>query len=102
MHDIIGKSLIWLTATIMLLVISLPVFAAQAAKNKPKNVIVAPVVLKEISDIVEALGTARANESVNISSNITEKIKQINFEDGQMVKARQTLVVLDQDEERPT
>ena len=74
--------------------------AAAATADKPKHVIVAPVVLKEISDRVEALGTARANESVNITSNVTEKIKQIHFEDGQAVKTGEILVVLNQAEEQ--
>ena len=73
--------------------------AADPAKSKPKHVIVAPVVLKEISDRVEALGTARANESVHITTNVTEKIKEIHFEDGQQVEAGEILVKLDQAEE---
>ena len=75
-------------------------YAAAATADKPKHVIVAPVVLKEISDRVEALGTTRANESVNITSNVTEKIKQIHFEDGQTVKSGEILVVLNQAEEQ--
>jgi len=75
-------------------------FAAQAPKGTAKHVIVAPVVLEEISDRVEALGTARANESVNITANVSEKINQIHFEDGQQVKAGEILVVLNQDEEQ--
>ena len=65
-------------------------------KPKAKHVIVAPVVVKQISDRVEALGTARATESVNITSNVTEKITRIDFEDGQQVKAGAILAVLDQ------
>ena len=49
---------------------------------------------------MEALGTARANESVNITSNVTEKIKEIHFEDGQQVKAGDVLVILNQAEEK--
>jgi len=75
-------------------------FAAQAPKDTPKHVIVAPVVLEEISDRVEALGTARANESVNITANVSEKIREIHFEDGQQVKAGEILVVLNQAEEQ--
>mgnify|MGYP003573047773 FL=1 len=75
-------------------------YAAAEPADKPRHVIVAPVVLKEISDRVEALGTARANESVNITSNVTEKIKQIHFEDGQVVKTGEILVVLNQAEEQ--
>ena len=88
--------LIWL----LLLTINFNAYAAQPAKAKAKHVVVAPVVQKQISDRVEALGTARATESVNITSNITEKIKQINFEDGQQVKKGQILAVLEQAEEQ--
>lgn len=65
----------------------------------PQHVIAAPVISKEISDIVEALGTARANESVTITANVSEKVNAINFEDGQQVKSGDTLVVLEQAEE---
>jgi membrane fusion protein (multidrug efflux system) len=74
--------------------------AAEPPKSAPKHVIVAPVVIEEISDRVEALGTARANESVNITSNVTEKIREIHFEDGQQVTAGDVLVILDQAEEK--
>ena len=75
-------------------------YAATAPAGKPKHVIVAPVMLREISDRVEALGTARANESVNITANVSEKIKEIHFEDNQPVKAGEILVVLNQAEEQ--
>ena len=89
-----------LMPVLMLIAGSFASHAAAAPAKKPKHVIVAPVVLKEISDRVEALGTARANESVNISSNVSEKIKEIHFEDGQAVKAGEILVVLNQAEEQ--
>jgi membrane fusion protein (multidrug efflux system) len=76
------------------------IHAAESPKSAPKHVIVAPVVSEEISDRVEALGTARANESVNITSNVTEKIREIHFEDGQKVTAGDVLVILDQAEEK--
>ncbi len=75
-------------------------YAANVSKGKASHVIVSPVVLKEISDRVEALGTARATESVNITSNITEKVTRIDFEDGQQVKTGVILAVLDQAEEQ--
>ena len=94
---------LWL-ACLMLPVLSLvihaTVYAAAPAKNKPVHVIVAPVVMKQISDRIEALGTARAIESVNITSNVTEKITRIDFEDGQQVKAGAILAVLEQSEEK--
>jgi len=95
----IYKRLVYLIATALLLVDG-TVFAAPPGKGKPKHVIVAPVVMQEISDRVEALGSARATESVNITSNVTEKITRIDFEDGQHVKSGATLAVLDQAEEQ--
>lgn len=97
------KQLAYLIAPVLLL-IAASAYAAPPAKgqgtSKPKHVIVAPVVVKQISDRVEALGTARATESVNITSNVTEKITRIDFEDGQQVKAGAILAVLDQAEEQ--
>jgi membrane fusion protein (multidrug efflux system) len=90
----------FLLMLVMLNAGNLPSYAAAAPADKPKHVIVAPVVLKEISDRVEALGTARANESVDITSNVAEKIKEIHFEDGQRVKAGEILVVLNNAEEQ--
>jgi membrane fusion protein (multidrug efflux system) len=83
-----------------LLVTSICAHAAGSPKDAPKHVIVAPVAVEEISDRVEALGTAHANESVNITTNVTEKITEIHFEDGQQVKAGDILVILDQAEEK--
>lgn len=83
-----------------MLTVSINAYGAPPASDKAKHVIVAPVVQKQISDRIDALGTARATESVNITSNITEKVKQIDFEDGQQVKKGQILAVLEQDEEQ--
>lgn len=77
--------------------------SAQAAKPgkkpPPPQVIVAPVRIGIVSDRVEALGTARANESVILTANVAEKVRSIHFEDGQQVKAGDVLVVLEQSEE---
>jgi membrane fusion protein (multidrug efflux system) len=62
-------------------------------------VIVAPVERVSFADRVEALGTTRANESVEITTNVTEKIAKIAFDDGQRVKTGDVLVVLDRGEE---
>jgi membrane fusion protein (multidrug efflux system) len=78
----------------------LPGTHAVAQAPGPKHVIVASVQLKEIADRVEALGTARANESVTITSSVTEKLRRIRFEDGDRIKAGDVLVELDQSEEQ--
>lgn len=92
--------LIDLASFIFLMLIMASNLHAAKPENPPQQVIVAPVISKEISDIVEALGTARANESVTITSSVSEKVNAINFEDGQQVKSGDTLVVLEQAEEQ--
>lgn len=87
--------------TSLFIFISVPdLYAAKPAHNSAQQVIVSPVVIKELADRIEALGTARANESVSISSNVTEKVNAILFDDGQQVKAGDTLIVLENAEEQ--
>ena len=92
---------VYLLTGLFMLVLSPTILAADGTKAKqPQLVIVAPAELQTISDRLEALGTARANESVNITSNTSEKIREIHFEDSQRVHAGEVLVVLEQDEEQ--
>jgi len=49
---------------------------------------------------IESLGTAVANESVNITAQVTETVKAINFEDGDKAMAGELLVQLNNTEER--
>lgn len=45
-------------------------------------------------DSIEALGTARANESVTLTAKVTEVVRRVRFEDGDRVQAGQVLVEL--------
>lgn len=66
----------------------------------PLPVIVAPVTVDEnFTDRAEALGTAKSNETVDITANVTEIVKEIHFEDGQQVQAGDLLVTLEKSEE---
>lgn len=47
-----------------------------------------------LTERVEALGTLKANESVNITANVTETISAIHFDDGQRVDEGDILVEL--------
>lgn len=49
---------------------------------------------------VEAVGTARANEQVTLSSPVTERIERIAFDDGGYVRAGQIIATLAQAQER--
>jgi len=68
--------------------------------TEPSPVIVAEARIETIADRIEALGTTHASESVEITSDVTEKVVEIRFEDGQAVEAGDALVVLDQAEEK--
>jgi membrane fusion protein (multidrug efflux system) len=63
---------------------------------KPKAaaipVTVADVASRQWSDIIEAVGTAQANESVTLTAKITETVRKVNFADGQKVDAGDVLV----------
>ena len=65
----------------------------------------APVIAKKVTKMsmpmqAESLGTTMANESVNITSKVSERVSRIRFEEGQLVKAGQELIELDTDEAR--
>jgi len=68
--------------------------------GEPPPVIVAEARRESVADRIEALGTTHASESVEITSDVTEKVVEIRFEDGQAVETGDVLVVLDQAEEK--
>jgi membrane fusion protein (multidrug efflux system) len=52
-----------------------------------------------IFDVVEALGTAQANESVTLTAKVTDTVRRVNFEDGDYVEAGTVLIELTNQEE---
>lgn len=69
----------------------------QITQAKPRslvNVVVAKVSLGPIREEVEALGTTQANESIIVTSKVSDVITKINFNDGDKVKKGQLLVQL--------
>lgn len=64
------------------------------------GVVVAPVTRIDFPLTVEALGTARANESVDVRPKVTERVTAIRFEEGQYVRAGKVLVELEDAEAR--
>ncbi len=73
---------------------------AQASKQAAVPVVVVPVALETFRDRTEALGNLRANESVDITANVTETVTAIYFEDGQRIQAEKILVEMTSAEER--
>ncbi len=53
----------------------------------------------QIYDVVEALGTSQANESVTLTAKVTDSVRRVNFEDGDYVEAGTVLIELTNQEE---
>nr|WP_242470950.1 efflux RND transporter periplasmic adaptor subunit [Thiocystis violacea] len=70
------------------------------ASPAPAPVMVSDVRLEPLSERVEALGTLTANESVAITSRVTETISAVHFEDGQRVRTGDLLVEMTSAEEQ--
>jgi len=79
------------------LIVAGPLPAALA--QQAPEVIVEPVHRDLFEETVEALGTLRANESVDLTATVTERIAAINFEDGQQVTAGDVLAEMTSDEQ---
>ena len=101
----------------MVIVIAVLVLAAAAydytsrrpAANSPAEgggapesvaVVTAPVVQKPIAIRIEALGTAHANEAVEITSKTGNKVLAVRFNEGQWVSRGHVLVELDGAQDR--
>ncbi len=63
-------------------------------------VVAAPVLSRNIQDEIRALGTARANESIEIKARISSLVSKIAFTEGQLVKQGDLLVELESREIR--
>ena len=73
--------------------------AALAASPPPPAVIVEVVAEETIADRIEALGTLRPNEKVQVTATVSDTISKIHFEDGQTVEAGEVLLELTDSEE---
>lgn len=72
------------------------------AKDQPRPpaaITLAEVRSAPFADRIEALGTLRANESVELTATIGERVVEIGFKDGQRVEAGHILVKLSATEE---
>ncbi|TDJ38969.1 MAG: biotin/lipoyl-binding protein, partial [Gammaproteobacteria bacterium] len=65
----------------------------------PTLVVTRAAEIRTIIEVVEAIGTTLANESVTITAKVTDTISRVNFEDGEHVKTGDVLVELANEEE---
>ena len=63
-------------------------------KRPPTLVEVTTAQPRTISDVIEAIGTAQANESVTLSAKVTDTVNKVKFEDGDYVAAGTVLAEL--------
>ena len=62
-------------------------------------VVLAEAEVRALNDVVEGIGTTRANESVTITAKVTDAIRQVRFEDGDFANAGDVLVELTNQEQ---
>ncbi len=78
--------------------------SADAAPGQERDartpVRVAEVAPQTFETVVESLGTIEARESVTVTATVTERVRELLFDDGDRVEAGQVLARLDADEER--
>ena len=69
-------------------------------RDRPPPLVKAePATSIRFADRLEAVGTARANEQVTMSTPVTERIVRLNFDDGSFVQRGQVIAVLQQAQE---
>lgn len=74
--------------------------AGRGGFQRPATAVVAmAAVTRPVSDVLEAIGTTQANESVTLSAKVTDTVSQVRFEDGEFVQAGAVLVELTNTEE---
>jgi membrane fusion protein (multidrug efflux system) len=71
----------------------------QAGAQQAVPVIVKQAAIDRFVDRVEALGTLRANETIELTATVSEIVTDVHFKDGQRVKAGSILVEMTNEEE---
>jgi len=66
----------------------------QRGGRPPTPVVTAEVAEREFVELVEAIGTVRANESVTVTATVTEIVRGLSFDSGQVVDAGEILAEL--------
>lgn len=70
-----------------------------ARARPPTPVVVSSPFEYEFADRLEAIGTANANESVEITARVTKQVDRVLFENGQAIRKGEAIVELEKSEE---
>jgi multidrug efflux pump subunit AcrA (membrane-fusion protein) len=68
--------------------------------QRPVEVVAVQARSERLSFEMEALGTTRANESIDVTSKVVNQVTAVRFEEGQQVRRGQVLVELDAEQVR--
>jgi membrane fusion protein (multidrug efflux system) len=74
--------------------------SSKSGSKRPSSVITVTVASSVFTDETEALGTAKSNESVDITAKATNRVVAIHFREGEYVKKDAVIVELDGAEAR--
>ncbi len=102
-----GKTIIWLVVAVLAAFAAFLIIKAfigdqagdQEGEPPGTPVIVQKVSLYLFANIIEAIGTARANESLTLTAQISDTVQKVHFTDGAEVEAGTILVTLTNAEE---
>ncbi|MCH7805914.1 MAG: efflux RND transporter periplasmic adaptor subunit [Proteobacteria bacterium] len=102
-----GKTIIWLVVAVLAVFAAfliIKAFIGDQAEDQEGDKPGTPVIVQKVSlylfaDIIEAIGTARANESVTLTAQISDTVQKVHFTDGAEVEAGTILVTLTNAEE---
>ncbi len=97
---VLGAIFLALAGTAAWLLLGDSATTEQGRGPRAVSVVTAPANQRAFTDIVEALGTARARESVTLTPRVSDTVREVHFDDGDIVKAGQVLVVLEDIEEK--
>ncbi len=97
---IIGVVVIALAVAVVLRIQEESSQPAARGGGGPVPVVVSEVVTAPFVDTLQAVGSTRANESIEITANVSDRIERILFREGEEVEAGQLLVVMNSAEER--
>ncbi len=90
---IMGVLALALVAALLRVLVGM-IFGGGAPMPPPTPVRIATAAYGEFIDMIEAIGTARANKSLDITAKMTETVRSINFTEGATVEAGAVLVEL--------
>lgn len=100
-----GAKIVWGSALAILAVGVLLVMTGgddgppQRRGERTVSVRIERVMPRQFMDVIEAIGTARANEAVMVTARVSETVQRVNFTDGMLVEQGAILVELTNAEE---